>query len=179
MRILETDRLVLRRFSPDDWKDLHEYLSNELVVKYEPYGIYDEESSKKEALYRSKEECFFAVCLKENDKLIGNVYFNIKDPKEFLTWEIGYVFNPKYSKRGYATEACKRILDYGFEELNACRIVAMCNPKNINSWRVLERLKMRREGHLVKNIFFKYDEKGKPIWHDTYEYAILKNEWNK
>ncbi|MGE5559585.1 MAG: GNAT family N-acetyltransferase [Chloroflexota bacterium] len=35
---LETDRLVLRRFRPDDWRDLHEYLSDELVVRYEPYG---------------------------------------------------------------------------------------------------------------------------------------------
>ena len=41
----------------------------------------------------------------------------------------------------------------------------------------MERLGMRREGFLVKNIFFKSDVNGKPIWQDTYEYGILKEEW--
>jgi RimJ/RimL family protein N-acetyltransferase len=41
----------------------------------------------------------------------------------------------------------------------------------------LERLKMRREGHLRTNIYFKLDDQGQPIWNDTYEYAILKDEW--
>lgn len=39
MSILETERLILRKFSCDDWKDLHEYLSQETVVKYEPYDV--------------------------------------------------------------------------------------------------------------------------------------------
>lgn len=53
----------------------------------------------------------------------------------------------------------------------------MCNPENTALWKLLERLNMRREGHLQKNIFFKYDEKRKPIWNDTYEYAVLSDEW--
>ena len=52
----------------------------------------------------------------------------------------------------------------------------MCNPVNTTSWRLLERLGMRREGHLIQNIYFKKDENGEPIWSDTFEYAILKNE---
>jgi len=176
---LETERLILRRFSSEDWKDLHEYLSKEEVVKYEPYGIFTEEECKKEAEYRSQQQCFWAVCLKENNKLIGNVYFAQQHPEEILTWTIGYVFNPVFQGRGYATEASREILRYGFEQLNARRIVAMCNPKNSASWKLLERLNMRREGHLIKNIFFKYDDKGQPIWNDTYEYAILAEEWTK
>ena len=53
----------------------------------------------------------------------------------------------------------------------------MCNPKNVQSWRLLERLRLRREGTLLQNIFFKRDAEGKPIWCDTYEYGILKSEW--
>jgi RimJ/RimL family protein N-acetyltransferase len=69
------------------------------------------------------------------------------------------------------------MLDYGFDTLHARRIVAMCNPENTSSWKLLERLNMRREGHLRKNIYFKHDDLGNPIWNDTYEYALLKDEW--
>ena len=50
---METKRLLIRRFLPSDWKDLFEYLSQEEVVKYEPYGIFTEESSRQEAARRS------------------------------------------------------------------------------------------------------------------------------
>lgn len=177
MYILETERLILRKFTCEDWKDLYEYLSQEKVVKYEPYGVFSEEKCKQEAINRAKQDVFWAVCLKENGKLIGNIYFQQQEPKELLTWEIGYVFNPLYYGNGYATESCKRMLVYGFEQLLAHRIVAMCNPENTSSWKLIERLNMRREGHLRKNIYFNFDELGKPIWNDTYEYAILMDEW--
>ncbi|CQR74933.1 ribosomal-protein-S5-alanine N-acetyltransferase [Sporomusa ovata DSM 2662] len=176
MEIIKTERLILRKFFCDDWKDLHEYLSQEIVVKYEPYDVFTEDACKKEAEKRSQQDAFWAVCLKETNKLIGNVYFQRQEPGKFLTWEIGCVFNPMYCGMGYATESCKEILRYGFQRLKARRIIAMCNPENTNSWRLLERLNMRREGHLQKNIFFKYDEERKPIWNDTYEYAILADE---
>jgi [ribosomal protein S5]-alanine N-acetyltransferase len=177
MNIIETERLILRKFSSDDWKDLYEYLSQESVVKYEPYEVFTEDKCKESAIKRSQNDAFWAVCLKDNNKLIGNVYFEQQEPEEFLTWEIGYVFNPSYYGKGYATESCKGILNYAFEQLNARRIVAMCNPKNTASWKLLERLNMKREGHLKKNIFFKYDKEQQPIWNDTYEYALLKDDW--
>ena len=177
MSFLETERLFIRRFTPDDWQDLYEYLSRESVVQYEPYSVYSVEMCKQEAKKRSENEAFWAVCLKNSRKLIGNIYFKQQDPQEFLTWELGYVFNPVYYGRGYATESCSKMLDYGFGHLNARRIVAMCNPENTASWRLLERLKMRREGHLRKNIYFKCDSYGNPLWIDTIEYAILKDEW--
>jgi ribosomal-protein-alanine N-acetyltransferase len=53
----------------------------------------------------------------------------------------------------------------------------MCNPINSASWKLMERLGMRREGHFMQKAFFKRDEKGEPMWHDAYEYAILSDEW--
>lgn len=88
------------------------------------------------------------------------------------------MFNKKFQKQGFATESAEKIMDYAFNELNARRIIAMCNPKNEASWKLLERLKMRREGHLIKNIYFKVDENNNPIWSDTYEYAVLASERN-
>ena len=177
MSMLETNRLVLRSFHNEDWKDLHEYLSNETVVKYEPYDVYSEDACKQEAINRSKNNAFWAVCLKENGKLIGNLYFQQQEPKEFLTWEIGYVFNPSFYGKGYATEACKGILEYGFEQLRAHRIIGRCNPENTSSWRLMERLSMRREGYYQKPVFFRMTSDGKPIWQDAYEYSILEEEY--
>ena len=176
MQQLETERLVIRRFKEEDWKDLYEYLSDEEVVRYEPYQAFSIEASQNEAKSRAESPAFLAVCLKENNKLIGNIYFA---KQEFKTWEIGYVFNRSYQGRGYATEAANAVIAYGFNTRGARRIVAMCNPLNTASWRLLERLGMRREGHLKQNIYFKKDEKGNPIWSDTYEYSILKDEYIK
>lgn len=73
---METGRLFLRRFTPDDWRDLHEYLSQEAVVKYEPYETFNEDASKQEAAKRAENSGFWAVCLKDNGKVIGNIYLS-------------------------------------------------------------------------------------------------------
>ncbi len=177
MVILESKRLVLRKFCPDDWRDIYEYLSLEEVVRYEPYNLRSEEECKEIAISRSKGEDFWAVCLKGSTKVIGNVYFHREDPIEFLTYSIGYVFNPLYHGKGYATEAAQRMLRYGFEDMKAHRIVARCDQGNSPSLRLLERLSMRREGDYLKPAFLKKTPDGQPIWHDLYEYSILHEEW--
>lgn len=176
MKNIVTDRLIIRKFEANDWQDLHEYLSDKEVVKFEPYDIFSESKSKEESIRRSNTESFYAVCLKENNKLIGNLYLGKGD---FDTWELGYVFNRTYQGQGYATESAKALLDYAFTHFGARRIIAMCSPKNNSSWKLLERLHMRREGLLLQNVYFKTDCNGDPIWFDTYEYAILKSEWFK
>ena len=170
---MDTKRLIIRRFRAGDWIDLHEYLSQPETVKYEPYGVFAEGESRMEALRRSGDDTFWAVCLKETGKLIGNVFLA---EQAFGTWELGYVFNAGFLGQGYATEAARALIGYAFEN-NAHRIAAMCNPLNERSWKLLERLGMRREGVLLQNVFFKTDEQGKPIWQDTYEYAVLRGEW--
>lgn len=177
--MLESERLKIRRFLPSDWEDLYAYLSKEEVVKFEPYGVSSIDECKEMAVKRTNSECFWAVCLKENNKLIGNLYFEQQEPKQFSTWILGYVFNPSYYGNGYATEACQRILRHGFEEHNAHRIIARCNTENVASWKVLERLNMRREGHFLKPAFFKTTDEGEPIWHDAYQYSILKEAYYK
>ncbi len=174
MKIISTDRLMIRKFEETDWKDLYEYLSDEVVVKYEPYDVYSEEDARRDAKHRSNNDCFYAVCIKETGKLIGNLYLSKGD---FDTWELGYVFNRKHWGKGYATESAKALVDTAFTQFGARRIIAMCNPLNEDSWKLLERLGMRREGTLLQNVYFKKDKEGNPIWSDTYEYGILKSEW--
>ena len=172
---MKTKRLIIRRFTPEDWQDLFEYLSQETVVKYEPYEVFTEEASKQEAVRRSEDNAFWAVCLEDSGKLIGNIYLS---KLKFDTWELGYVFNAKYQGMGYATEAARAVVDDAIRSHNARRIIAMCNSQNEPSWRLLERLGMRREGHLLQDSYFKRDSAGCPIWHDTYEYGILATEWS-
>lgn len=172
--MIETQRLTVRRFTPDDWKDLHEYLSDPMVVFYEPYDVLTREECESEAMRRSSDRAFWAVCLKENNKLIGNIYLSMR---EFNTWELGYVFNRSYQGKGYAFESVSAVVNYAILHCAAHRITAMCNPDNKKSWKLLERLKMRREGHLVQNVYFKRDGNNHPIWQDTYEYALSSSEW--
>jgi len=173
---VDTARLHLRPFRPGDWPDLYEYLFQEAVVRYEPYEVFTEEAARREALSRSKNSSFWAVCLKDGGKLIGNIYLA---KQEFDTWELGFVFNQTYQGNGYATEAAFALVDDVFKNRRAYCVTALCNPLNAPSWKLLERLGMRREGHRIQNVYFKRDEAGLPLWVDTFEYGILSCEWQE
>ena len=175
--IMETERLILRRFASSDGADLFEYLSDAETVKFEPYDAFSREQAEVEATRRAKDDAFWAVCLKDGGKLIGNLYFALKQPEQFKTWEIGYVFNKHFCGLGYATEAVIRVMRYGFENLGAHRIEAHCNPLNERSWMLQERVGMRREGHFPKKAYFQCDAFGQPLWHDAYAYGMLDEEW--
>lgn len=174
--VIETSRLIVRPFIPEDAADLYEYLSDPEVVFYEPYGVLTEEICQKEALRRSTDSAFWAVCLKENKKLIGNLYLSKQNCD---TWELGYVFSSNYQGKGHAAESAAALITHAFKCLEAHRVEARCNPANGKSWRLLERLGLRREGHLIQSVFFKRDKDNRPLWHDTYIYAVLSSEWSE
>ena len=177
MKSLQTERLLLRRFRAADWPDLYRYLADEAVVRYEPYTTYTEKECRREASARSRDASFIAVCLKEDGgPMIGNLYFA---PREYETRELGFVFAARYQGKGYAYESARALIDCAFSSGGVHRIIAVCNPENTASWRLLERLGLRREGHLRQNIWFKEDREGRPLWQDTYEYAILREEWER
>ena len=108
--------------------------------------------------------------------MVGHLYFAQIEPKEVLTWELGYIFNPAYQKHGYASESARGLIEYGFANLGIHRVEAHCNPQNVASWRVMEKIGMQREGYFRQNIFFQRDAEGEPIWLDTFEYAILQTD---
>lgn len=85
----------------------------------------------------------------------------------------GYCLNRNFWGKGYATETAKVLLRFGFDQLNLHRIFATCDPANIASAHVLEKIGMQLEGHLREHKW----AKGK--WCDSLLYAILDYEWKK
>lgn len=96
--------------------------------------MFSREQAEREAARRADDEAFWAVCLKESGKLIGNLYLSEQD---FVTRELRYVFNPDFWDMGYAFEATKAMINEEFQNQDARRIIAMCNPQNERSWRLL------------------------------------------
>lgn len=174
--LLKTERLDIRPFTPEDWKDLHEYLSQPKTYLFEPGEPTTEESARALAAERSEGGDYLAVVLREARKMIGHVYFSRVHPEEYLTWELGYIFNPAFQGKGYCTEACRIIRDYAFDGLHAHRLVAGCSPENPASWRVLEKIGMRREGIFLKNAFFRKGPDGVPLWFNSWHYAMLSED---
>ena len=170
--IVETDRLILRRYEKGDLQDLFEYLSDEEVVAYEPYRPLTLEETKENLEWRISTDEMIAVELRNSHKMIGNVYMGKRD---FETLEIGYVFNRNFWGHGYAAESCEALIQRAFAT-GTHRIFAECDPQNKRSWKLLEALSFRREAHLIKNVYFWKDKDGKPIWKDTYVYAKLNDD---
>ncbi|MFV7789970.1 GNAT family N-acetyltransferase [Aliarcobacter lanthieri] len=167
---LETERLYIRKFKSTDWEEVYEYTSNPDVMYYLPEKPFTQEDAKKFMQdNEDKKAEKLAILLKNSNKLIGHIVFFPYFGDH--TYEIGWVFNPKYYNQGYATEAAKAILDYGFKIYKLHRIIATCQPENKASWHIMEKLNMRREGFFKKCIPTKFG------WWDEYYYSILAEEY--
>lgn len=86
--------------------------------------------------------------------------------------ELGWVIDPAHQGQGLATEAMAEVLRLCFEDLGLRRVVAMCFAANEASWRLMERLGMRREGSDVRASLHRTEG-----WLDGCTYALLADEW--
>jgi RimJ/RimL family protein N-acetyltransferase len=111
-----------------------------------------------------------AFALRESGALIGDCGLKVheSEPRQAT---IGITLSPEYQRRGLAAEGLSCLFDHLFAKTDVRRIVGDTDPENVSSWRLLERLGMRREGHLRANLWFK----GR--WADSYVYGILREEW--
>jgi ribosomal-protein-alanine N-acetyltransferase len=131
----------LRKFQETDYDDLYEFLSQRKDDEFEAYPGITYENGREHLKYRVGSDEFFAIELKENAKVIGNVYFGNRD---FEAKEIGYIVNKNYQRRGYASEAIRAIMKYGFEH-KVHRVYAECDPRNDCSWKLLESLNFKKK----------------------------------
>jgi ribosomal-protein-alanine N-acetyltransferase len=176
-RIIETERLILRPVEAGDWRAIHRFTSLPEVVRYLPNEPFTESDARAFAMRWSEQARqsdewheVMVVLLKADGRLIGYVPFE-RFNQGYRTREIGWVFDPDYQGQGYATEAARAVLALAFEKLGLHRMVATCDPRNGASYRVMEKLGMRREAHHVKDVQIRGE------WCDEYFYAILEEEW--
>jgi len=167
----ETDRLLLRAIRVDDRQSIHRYMSDPMVTKWLPEGILDEEQSREFAIKNAGENFqAVAVLTRDLNEFVGHMVFHPWFAPQ--TYEIGWVFAREHQRRGYASEAAKSLLAYAFESLHCHRVIATCQPENVGSWRVMEKLEMRREAFFRKCIARPSGE-----WWDEYFYAVLADEY--
>ena len=172
MQEIQTRRLLLRPFRESDYDDLYEFLSQLEGDEFEGYPGITYENGREHLKYRLGSEEFFAIELTEAGKVIGNIYCGKRD---YAAREVGYIVNKRYQKKGYASEALTAVISRGFRE-GAHRVYAECDSRNVPSWKLLEKVGLRREAHFRQNLWFRKDESGAPVWKDTLVYAILEDE---
>lgn len=114
-----------------------------------------------------------AVTLTQTKELIGLLSFNTISSR-FRAVEIGWMFHTAHRGRGYASEAAHAVMNYSFSTLGLHRIIATCDPRNVPSVRIMEKLGMRREAEFVDSVVLDDGE-----WHNEYFYAITEKEWGK
>lgn len=175
---LETPRLLLRRFRPEDAADMFEYASDPEVardVTWEAHtsieasrGFIDYTIKK----YVNKQVSEWGLVLKESNKFIGTCGFVYWKP-EHAKAEIGYALSRKYWGRGLMPEAVAAVLKFGFEKMKLHRLEARCNDTNPGSERVMIKSGMKYEGLLRGALC----EKG--IFKNLKMYSILEEEYRK
>ena len=145
--MIETERLILRLLKESDYNNIDYYLNEKIQKFASPYMPHKKEDLKNHIM-KIIGEASFAVMLKDGT-FIGDVVITSIKPNE--TGEIAYYFNPSYWKNGYAFEACKAVINFGFEHLKLKSVTAQIDELNTNSRKLVERLGFKLES-LQKNI---------------------------
>ena len=175
---LLTERLALRPFQDDDLDAFHAIQRRPDVVRYLYWEPQTREQSREmlgrrklqTSIDREGDGLHLAADLRSSGELVGHFSLNWSSV-EHGQGELGFVVDPDHHGHGYATEGGGLMLRLGFEELGLHRIIGRCDARNTASARVMERLGMRREAHLLDNEFVKGE------WTSEFAYAILEREW--
>lgn len=173
---IETERLILRDFQKTDAEGLFDYLSCPRVNCFLNEKINSLEEAINDIEKRSNNELELAVCIKENDKIIGNLFAH---KEESDTYSVGWNFNKKFEGKGFATESAKGLFDYIFSKQEARRIYCYVEEDNIRSQNLCKRLGMRQEGVFIEFISFVKNADDTPKYENTMQFAILKKEWEQ
>ena len=172
---IKTDRLLLRRFADGDVSDVVHFLSHPSVARATPEIEASETGVRKYIETQNayspfeQDKCFdLAIERTADGKVIGLLTLITREHEQ---GELGYALGVDFRGQGYATEAARALVDYAFYELKLHRIQATTSSANPESYRVMERLGMRREGQMREATF------RDGAWFDALIYGILAREW--
>lgn len=170
--VLHTERLLLRQIINEDANEMFALRSNPEIMKYIPREMpknIDDAIAHIEfmqGLLESGECINWAICLKEDNKLIGNIGYFRMQPENHRA-EIGYLLATGFHGKGIIQEAITEIIKYGFETMKLHSIEAVTDPENFASWKLLEKNGFIREGHFKEDCFWQ----GKYL--DSFVYSLL------
>ena len=166
---METKDLILRNWQDIDAEPLYEMCLDNTLRKN---GIHFYDSiidSQNTINYCKNNKGFKVITDKRNNAFVG--FINLSDMNRYDGYmEMEYAIVAEYRNKGYATQAVKRMLDYGFKEMNLLAIAAWVRSHNEASTRVLEKCSFTFEGRLRKHARDKSD---------TLCYSVLREEWEK
>jgi [ribosomal protein S5]-alanine N-acetyltransferase len=172
---METERLTLRKFSPDDLKVMFEITSDAEVARYMNWQAHESIEKTSEILgdirkgYETGDSFRWAIALKASNRFIG--YMNVKPVFLHNRVNVGYWIGRPYWGRGYMTEALVATIRLCFEKLGVNRIEAEYFKENIASGRVMEKAGMAFEGLLRQ---YCHGKDGK--YHDCIMYSITSDK---
>jgi HAD superfamily hydrolase (TIGR01509 family) len=155
--IVTTEHLILRELAPEDISVLCDICNKTEVRKYlEDYsGDIMVEKEKLEAYIKNIYHFYgiglWGIFTKENNRLIGRCGIEYKLLNQEEVYELGYLLDPDYQGRGYATESTTAVIDYCFQKLDLPRIIAIIEKDNISSQRLATRIKMQQIREIIHN----------------------------
>ena len=172
-----TDRLLLRTYTDDDFEQYFDLHRREDVARYLPWYPRDEQAAR-DALARHQrltvevddQGLTLAAVDPGSGRLVGDFVLILRSV-EHRRGEVGYVLHPDFAGRGFATEGAAHMLEIAFGQLDLRRVIGRIDSRNRASARVLTKLGLRHEAHLVQNELFKGE------WTDEDDFAILREEW--
>ena len=175
---LHTSRLLIRNFRNEDLDSFLTYRNDPEVAKYQGWSVpYTRRNGKaliaemiEIPIPKQGQWLQLALEIKETGEMIGDIGVRIyaNDPRQAI---VGFTVASAYWQMGYGTESMTALLEYLFNALELHRVSADCDTRNTASWKLLEKLGFRREGHFIENYF----DNG--MYVDEYHYGILRREW--
>jgi len=178
-RTVRTERLTLRAATSDDVEATFAYRRLEPVARWITQLPADLDSCR--SIFTDPARLSAAVMVELDGRVIGDFMLKVEDgwaqaevadQARGAQAELGWALDPAYTGHGYATEAARGLLRVCFENLRVRRVVAGCFADNEASWRLMERIGMRRESHTVRDGLHRSGQ-----WLDGYTYALLADEW--
>jgi [ribosomal protein S5]-alanine N-acetyltransferase len=153
--ILETDRLIVRKFIEDDLEAFSLIMANPLVMRFSIKGPLSKDQTKEmlkhiTGNYDNVGYGLYAVVDKAEHSLLGYVGLMRQNIDYEEKTELGYRIDPKYWGKGFATEASLAICQYAFDQLGIKELISIIDPQNIRSIEVAKRVGM----HFWKNAIF-------------------------
>jgi RimJ/RimL family protein N-acetyltransferase len=175
---IATERLHLRPFAPGDLDALLAIHGDPDVVRYTYFEVRDRdelrgvlaEKQRRDVLAKEGDALNLAAVVAATGELVGDMSLFWRS-EEHRQGEVGYILDPSHQGRGYATEATRALLRIGFDDCGFHRICGRLDARNTASARVLERVGMRREAHLLENEYVKGE------WTGELVYALLARGW--